>query len=52
MFLSYMYIEGEYDICLMCSSLNCHLHMFVAESTLPSQLCGCGLLTSVVVAGH
>ena len=45
-------LQGEDNICLMCSSLNCHLYMFVATSTLPSQLCGCGLLTSVLVAEH
>ena len=50
--LSYMYTEGEDDNCLMYSSLNCHLYMFVATSSLPSQLCGYGLLTSVLVAGH
>ena len=32
----------------MCSSLNCHLYMFGAISTLPSQLCGCGQQTSVL----
>ena len=32
----------------MCSSLNCHLYMFVAISALPSQLCGCDQQTSVL----